>query len=113
MGEKPKHSQRQDMADLLKNVLQYLKVKKEITKDNVAFRIVTVGSFGIFMLCSILNGLTTYFGGAIVCHGAGDKQKIMEQYCYMHGSYDLKQSSGKWNENCFKSSEENEVRTMY
>merc|ERR1712049_69765 len=64
-------------------------------------------------MCSILNGLTTYFGEAIVCHGAGDKQKIMEQYCYMHGSYDLKQSSGKWNENCFKSSEENEVRTMY
>merc|ERR1712047_16609 len=114
MGEKSNHSKRQDMAAaLLEDVLKYLKVNKEITKDNFAFRIVTVGSFGIFMLCSILNGLTTYFGDAIVCDGAGEKQKIMEQYCYMHGSYDLKQSSGKWSENCFKSGEENEVRTMY
>ena len=113
-SEKSNHSKRQDMAAaLLEDVLKYLKLNKEITKDNFAFRIVTVGSFGIFMLCSILNGLTTYFGEAIVCHGAGDKQKIMEQYCYMHGSYDLKQSSGKWNENCFKSSEEVRLRLRY
>ena len=73
-SEKSNHSKRQDMAAaLLEDVLKYLKLNKEITKDNFAFRIVTVGSFGIFMLCSILNGLTTYFGEAIVCHGAGDK----------------------------------------
>merc|ERR1712226_953986 len=122
MGEKSNHSKRQDMAAaILDDVLKYLKINKEITKDNFAFRIVTVGSFGIFMLCSILNGLTTYFGEAIVCDGAPEeKQKIMEQYCYMHGSYDLKRVE---NENCFKAGEpevssdgskaKNDVRTMY
>ena len=71
------------------------------------------------MLCSILNGLTTYFGEAIVCHGAGDKQKIMEQYCYMHGSYDL---TRRENENCFEAGDkaissngddDNEVRLLF
>merc|ERR1712029_17946 len=78
MGEKSKHFQRQDMADLLKNVLEYLKVNKPVTKDNVAFRIVTVGSFGIFMLCSILNGLTSYFGDPIICK---DRDSLMEAEC--------------------------------
>ena len=82
-SEKSNHSKRQDMAAaLLEDVLKYLKLNKEITKDNFAFRIVTVGSFGIFMLCSILSGLTTYFGEkAIVCHVPGKEEfkEIMEQ----------------------------------
>merc|ERR1712141_594566 len=119
------HSKRQDMAAaLLEDVLKYLKLNKEITKDNFAFRIVTVGSFGIFMLCSILSGLTTYFGEkAIVCHVPGKEefQEIMEQYCYMHGSYDL---TRRENENCFEAGDkaissngdddnETDIRTMY
>jgi len=88
--------QRQDMADLLKNVLEYLKVNKPVTKDNVAFRIVTVGSFGIFMLCSILNGLTSYFGDPIICK---DRDSLMEAECWMHGSYDL-DNEHIWNTNC-------------
>merc|ERR1712141_400682 len=122
MGEKSNHSKRQDMAAaILDDVLKYLKINKEITKDNFAFRIVTVGSFGIFMLCAILNGLTTYFGGkAIVCHVQEKEefQEIIEQYCYMHGSYDL---TRRENENCFKAGEpevpsdgsKNDVRTIY
>merc|ERR1712047_124681 len=118
MGEKSNHSKRQDMAAaILDDVLKYLKINKEITKDNFAFRIVTVGSFGIFMLCAILNGLTTYFGGkAIVCHVQEKEefQEIIEQYCYMHGSYDLTRQG---NENCFKAGDPpvgtNDVRNMY
>merc|ERR1712047_167175 len=125
MGEKSNHSKRQDMAAaILDDVLKYLKLNKEITKDSFAFRIVTVGSFGIFMLCSILSGLTTYFGEkAIVCHVQEKEefQEIMEHYCYMHGTYDLTRQE---NENCFKAGKkdissdgdddnENDVRTLY
>ena len=122
-SEKSNHSKRQDMAAaLLEDVLKYLKINKEITKDNFAFRIVTVGSFGIFMLCSILSGLTTYFGEkAIVCHVPEKEefQEIMEQYCYMHGSYDL---TRRENENCFEAGDkaissngddDNEVRLLF
>ena len=77
------------MADILKNVLEYLKVNKEVTKDNVAFRIVTVGSFGIFMMCAILNGLTIYFGNPIICDGTSNTP-LIEAHCWMHGSYDLR-----------------------
>ena len=84
------------MADLLKNVLEYLKVKKEVTKDNVAFRIVTVGSFGIFMMCAFLNGLTLQFGDPIICK---DRDQLMETNCWYHGSYDLNKSQ-IWNKNC-------------
>jgi len=100
-SEKPKHSQCQDMADLLKNVLEYLKVKKEITKDNVAFRIVTVGSFGVFMLCSFLNGLTIYLGNPIIC--GGDNTPLIQAHCWLHGSYDLDGSLIE-NKNCFPGS---------
>jgi len=84
------------MAEILKNVLEYLKVNKEVTKDNVAFRIVTVGSFGIFMLCSILNGVTIKFGDPIICHG---REPLMEAECWLHGSYDL-DNKHIWNDNC-------------
>ena len=89
------------MAEILKNVLQYLKVNKEVTKDNVAFRIVTVGSFGIFMLCSILNGLTSYVSTPITCDGSS-KEPLMEINCWLHGSYNLS-SIYLQDENCFKS----------
>ena len=84
------------MADLLKDALKYLKVNKVVTKDNVAFRIVTVGSFGIFMMCAILNGLTSYFGDPIICK---DRDSLMEAECWMHGSYDL-DNKHIWNTNC-------------
>merc|ERR1712029_313053 len=105
MGEKSKHFQRQDMADLLKNVLQYLKVKKEITKDNVAFRIVTVGSFGIFMLCSIINGVTIYAGHPIICdEKAAIGTELIEAQCWLHGSYDLgiRLKEELEHENCYR-----------
>ena len=93
------------MADLLKNVLQYLKVKKEITKDNVAFRIVTVGSFGIFMLCSIINGLSIYAGNPIICNEAGGiSTQLIEAQCWLHGSYDLgiRLKEELEHENCYR-----------
>merc|ERR1711884_764730 len=106
-SEKPKHSQRQDMADLLKNVLEYLKVKKEVTKDNVAFRIVTVGSFGVFMLCSMLNGLTIYFGHPIICQDTVNKP-LTEAHCWLHGSYDLRNDLID-DDQCFDEPPKNEV----
>jgi len=102
------------MADLLKNVLEYLKVNKKVTKDNVAFRIVTVGSFGIFMLCSILNGLTSYVSTPITCDGSS-KEPLMEINCWLHGSYNLS-SIYLQDENCFKSEPDlstGQVKTLY
>ena len=89
------------MADLLKDALKYLKVNKVVTKDNVAFRIVTVGSFNIFMLCSILNGWTSYFGKPITCDGSVN-EPLMEINCWLHGSYNLS-SIYRQDKNCFKS----------
>jgi len=111
--------QRQDMADLLKNVLEYLKVNKPVTKDNVAFRIVTVGSFGIFMMCAILNGLTIYFGNPIICDGTSNTP-LIEAHCWMHGSYDLRNDLID-DDHCFDEPPEDEeysneittVRTRY
>jgi len=94
------------MADLLKNVLEYLKVNKPVTKDNVAFRIVTVGSFGVFMLCSILNGLTIQFGNPIVCDGSSNTP-LIETHCWLHGSYDLRKNLTE-NKNCFDNDETSE-----
>ena len=91
------------MADILKNVLEYLKVNKPVTKDNVAFRIVTVGSFGVFMLCSILNGLTIQFGNPIVCDGSSNTP-LIETHCWLHGSYDMNKTY-KPNYECFKEDE--------
>jgi len=107
------------MADLLKNVLEYLKVNKEVTKDNVAFRIVTVGSFGIFMMCAILNGLTIYFGNPIICQDTANKP-LTEAHCWMHGSYDLRNDLID-DDHCFDEPPEDEeysneittVRTRY
>ena len=89
------------MADLLKDALKYLKVNKVVTKDNVAFRIVTVGSFGIFMMCAILNGLTSYFGDPIICK---DRNPLVETECWLHGSYDMNKTY-KPNYECFKEDE--------
>jgi len=107
------------MAEILKNVLEYLKVNKEVTKDNVAFRIVTVGSFNIFMLCSILNGWTSYFGKPITCDGSTG-EALMEINCWLHGSYNLGQVYNE-TKNCFRENEEpnwstwnkGEVTTLY
>jgi len=96
------------MADILKNVLEYLKVNKPVTKDNVAFRIVTVGSFGVFMMCAILNGLTIYFGHPIICDGTHSAHTLLiEANCWLHGSYDLRKDLTE-NTNCFEDHDGNE-----
>jgi len=100
-------------------VLEYLKVNKPVTKDNVAFRIVTVGSFGIFMMCAILNGLTIYFGHPIICQDTANKP-LTEAHCWMHGSYDLRNDLID-DDHCFDEPPEDEeysneittVRTRY
>ena len=72
-------------ADLLGDIYQYLKLTKEVTKDNVAFRIVTAGSFGVFILSALLAGLTTWFGDPIVCKGK-ETNMLIEAQCWIHGT---------------------------
>ena len=76
------------MAAILEGVLKYLKVTEEVVRDNWTFRVVTVYSFGIFMLSTILNGLTVYFGDPIVCDGSSN-YTLMTDYCRVHGAYNL------------------------
>ena len=76
-------------ADLLGDIFQYLKLTKEVTKDNVAFRIVTAGSFGVFILSAGLAGLTTWFGDPIVCHGK-ETNMLIEAQCWIHGTRPVK-----------------------
>ena len=77
------------MAAILGDILKYLKVTKEITRDNVFFRIVTDASFGIFILSSIIAGMTTYIGQPIKCHGDG-ANPLTELHCWLHGTRDLR-----------------------
>ena len=76
-------------AAFLGDILQYLKISKDTTKDNVAFRLVTKGSFGVFLICAGLAGLTTWFGDPIVCHES-ETNKVIESYCWIHGTVNLK-----------------------
>ena len=72
-------------AALIGDVANYLKLTKEVTKDNVVFRIVTAGSFGVLMLSAGLAGLTTFFGEPIVCKNK-EGNPLIEPYCWIHGT---------------------------
>jgi len=95
-------------AAFLGDILQYLKISKDTTKDNVAFRLVTKGSFGVFLICAGLAGLTTWFGDPIVCHSK-ETNMVIESYCWIHGTVNLKIQQ---DQKCIKK-DENEAKTMY
>jgi len=84
-------------SDLL-GLLEHLKFTKEVTKDNFTFRLLTQISFGIFISCSLLGGLTTYIKDPIKCHinkGVDIDKDVFEAHCWLHGTRDLsKELSG-------------------
>ena len=88
-------------AALIGDVANYLKLTKEVTKDNVVFRIVTAGSFGVLMLSAGLAGLTTFFGEPIVCKNK-EGNPLIEPYCWIHGTRIAPTDD---NENCINDSD--------
>ena len=102
-------------SDLL-GLLEHLKFTKEVTKDNFTFRLLTQISFGIFILCSLLGGLTTYIQDPIKCHITDDIVKVdkdvFEAHCWLHGTRDLseKLEGCKIDDDYIKRHNETEVR---
>jgi hypothetical protein len=101
-------------AALLGDIANYLKLTKEVTKDNVVFRIVTAGSFGLLILSAGLTGLTAQFGDAIVCKSK-EANPVMEAYCWIHGTRPIKQIEGE--DICINDNDDgdadDEVTTIY
>ena len=81
-------------ADFIGNFANYLKLTKEVTKDNVAFRIVTAGSFGVLMVSAALAGFSAWFGDPIVCQGE-ETNLIISSACWIHGTRPIKQIEGE------------------
>ena len=82
------------MSALLNHLLTNLKISKEYNTDNVSFRIFTQLSFGIFVSCSLMGGLTSYIGEDIKCIENKDiKDSVgiepFEYFCWIHGSKPL------------------------
>jgi len=100
-------------AALLGDVANYLKLTKEVTKDNVVFRIVTAGSFGLLILSAGLTGLTAQFGDAIVCKSK-EANPVMEAYCWIHGTRPIKSTPGyDDSDNCLGDGDDDKVTTLY
>ena len=76
------------MAAILGDILKYLKVNKEINRDNLFFRLVTDATFGVFILSSIIAGLTSHFGDPIICHSE-ESNPLISSHCWLHGTRDL------------------------
>mgnify|MGYP001218463752 CR=1 FL=1 len=77
---------------VLETILPYLKINKEVTKDNVSFRILTELNFGIFVACSIFVGSTSLIGEPILCQYKGDSEpeaEFINTFCWIHGTRDL------------------------
>jgi len=80
-------------AETFKDLFGYLNIKKEITKDNISFRIVTAGSFSVLIISAFICGLTSYFGSPIVCDvmkednsGGPNFRDLIEAHCWLHGT---------------------------
>ena len=87
-------AQQTTMFWVLESILPYLNINKEVTKDNVTFRILTELAFGTFMACSILVGSTSFIGEAITCTGYKNTDdtedtEFANTYCWIHGTRDL------------------------
>jgi len=98
------------MAAILGDILKYLKVSKEINRDNVVFRVLTDASFGVFVLSAIIGGMSTYIGDPIVCQ---EKSAIIEAHCWLHGTRDLDGSLELEGQKCIDSNDQNKVKTLY
>ena len=70
------------MSALLNHLLTNLKISKEYNTDNVSFRIFTQLSFGIFVSCSLMGGLTSYIGEDIKC--IENKARQMHVFQHFH-----------------------------
>ena len=55
--------------------------------DNWAFKLFSKLSPVICMFSSVIGLVVQYIGTAIVCD---NKDKFMETYCWLHGSYNIK-----------------------
>jgi len=98
-------------ADFIGNFANYLKLTKEVTKDNVAFRIVTAGSFGVLMVSAALAGFSAWFGDPIVCQGE-ETNLIISSACWIHGTRPIKQIEGE--DICINDNDEDDkVTTLY
>jgi len=100
------------MAAILGDILKYLKVKKEINRDNLFFRIVTDATFGVFILSSIIAGLTSHFGKPIICHSE-EENPLISSHCWLHGTRDLDGSLELEDEHCVDSNDDNKNKNLY
>ena len=60
--------------------------------DNWSFKLFSKVSVAIFLLSSLLVISTTHFGTPITCD---NKDKFIETYCWLHGSYNIKVNATK------------------
>ena len=69
---------------------KYLKLKKEVTKENWAFKIATKASFGVLVLCAAIEGIGggQTFGAPIKCGDMEFSQVVDDGY--NHGCAHLK-----------------------
>ena len=67
------------------STLDFLQLEK-VDIDSWSFKVFSKLSVAIFLLSSLLVVSTTHFGSPITCD---DKEKFTENYCWLHGSYNL------------------------
>ena len=79
---------------VLETILPYLKINKEVTKDNVTFRILTELNCGIFVACSIFVCSYSWIGDPIKCKyptgiNTESEAEFIDNFCWIHGTRDL------------------------
>ena len=76
-------------SDLFSTVRGHFKIE-DIDSDNWLFKLYYKASFGICLAGSILCAASAYIGNPITCdHQHVPSQAVVEQYCWLHGSYSI------------------------
>ena len=105
------------MSALLNHLLTHLKFSKEYNNDNVSFRIFTQLSFGIFVSCSLMGGLTSYIGEDIKCIESDSVKEVgievFEYHCWLHGTKPLNEKVSYCKQDQSKTGNGNENGNLY
>ena len=76
------------------------KLKSESDEDNKLFKLVTKISVGLCILATIILAADSYAGDAIHCDVNGADQKLVEDFCWIHGTShideDFKKKMDEW-----------------